>query len=563
MNLKSRDYTGVKIPGLKSSTFPVVATGASKKKSSTGIKFRPKSESRLSKKSKDITELKQAEMALLKSEQRLQSLIAASSELLYRMNPDWSEMLELNGKGFLTNTEESDKNWLRGYIPPTDQPGVIGVIQDAIRKKAVFELEHRVNQANGSVGWVHSRAIPILDTNGEITEWFGTASNITERKEAEERLYRKQNQLRKAKLALQRSKKKLTLALENGKIGFWEWDVVRNITTWDRRMEEMFGLKPGTFDGKLSTLENLVHEDDLCQMRIKMEKALAEESFMEAVYRTKERNGKSNYIMSKAVIIRDRMNRPVNVTGVCFDVTRIQEGAEKHIVKLNEELLRSNNDLRQFAYIASHDLQEPLRMVASYVQMLQKRYEDKLDDEGREYIKFAVEGSKRMYDLLNGLLAYSRVHTKEHELSKTDMNEVLEKVKRNLNIVISESDAEIISDHLPVVDADESQIAQVMQNLIENGIKFSPGKPKIIITGSENNNTEHLIRVSDDGIGIEPNYHERIFKIFQRLHLTTDYKGTGIGLAICKRIIERHGGKIWVESNPGRGSAFCFTLPKK
>jgi two-component system, chemotaxis family, sensor kinase Cph1 len=510
----------------------------------------------------DITELKKAEEALKLSEKRLHSLLVASSELLYSMNSDWSEMLQLNSRGFLPNTEKPNQNWLYDYIPVADHTLVISKINEAIREKGVFELQHRVNLADGSVGWVYSRAIPILDTKGEIIEWFGTASNISVRKEAEERLIRKQNQLTKAKLALQRSQKKLTLALENGKIGLWEWNVVKNITTWDRRMEEMFGLEPGTFDGKLSTFENLVHEDDLPQMRITMEKALSEGSSMQMVYRTKERDGKSNYIMSTAIVRKDKFNRPASVIGVCFDVTKIQEGAEKHIVKINEDLLRSNNDLRQFAYIASHDLQEPLRMVSSFVQMLQKRYEDKLDDDGKEYIKYAVEGAKRMYELLNGLLAYSRVQTREHEFSSIDMKEVVKKVTDNLSLVISESKAEVYYDDLPVVIADENQIVQVMQNLIENGIKFSKGKPKIRISGSEYNNYEHLIKVADEGIGIEPQYHERIFRIFQRLHLASDYKGTGIGLAICKRIIERHGGRIWVESAPGKGSAFCFTLPK-
>ncbi len=644
----------------------------------------------------DITELKKTQEDLIKSEQSLHSLLTASSELLYRMNADWSEMLQLNSKGFLSNTEKPNRNWMKDYIPPSDEPIVTEKINEAIRKKSVFELEHRVNQANGSLGWVYSRAIPIIDQRGEIVEWFGAASNITVRKEFEisliesnriikeqlaeiENLYRnvpvglcvldldlhflrinerlaelngipaeehigrtvaeivpdlselasdivkkilstgkpqlaielsattsaqpgvirywsenwspvkndddeiiainvavieiteqkhtheklKKNQvkLRKAKLDLEQSKKKLMIALESGKIGLWEWDVAKNTTTWDSKMEEMFGLDPGTFDGKHSTFENLVHEDDLPQIRISMRKALTEASDMELVYRTKERAGKSNYIMSKAIIIKDSLKNPVNVIGVCFDVTRIQEGAEKHIVKLNEELLRSNNDLRQFAYVASHDLQEPLRMVSSFMQLLRNRYSDKLDQDAREYIEFAVDGAKRMYELLNALLAYSRVHTREHEFTKTDMKEVVERVKNNLGLIISESDAEISCDVLPVVLADDNQMIQVMQNLVENGIKFNTGKPRISITSEMNDSSEYLIKVSDNGIGIDSQYHERIFRIFQRLHQSADYKGTGIGLAICKRIIERHGGRIWVESTPGKGSTFFFTIP--
>jgi two-component system, chemotaxis family, sensor kinase Cph1 len=234
---------------------------------------------------------------------------------------------------------------------------------------------------------------------------------------------------------------------------------------------------------------------------------------------------------------------------------------ESDLIKMNEELARSNSDLLQFAYVTSHDLQEPLRMVSSFVQLLQKRYDDKLDQDAREYIQFAVDGSKRMYDLLNGLLTYSRVHSREQEFSRVDLEEVLNKVKGNLNLMIRERDAEITSNALPVVNADEQQIIQVMQNLLENGIKFSKGQPRIRIIGIKHNDG-HLIRVSDEGIGIESQYFEKIFRIFQRLHNNHEYDGTGIGLAICKRIIERHGGKIWVESKPGMGSTFCFTLPK-
>ncbi len=156
---------------------------------------------------------------------------------------------------------------------------------------------------------------------------------------------------------------------------------------------------------------------------------------------------------------------------------------------------------------------------------------------------------------------HTRVHTREHEFTKTDMKEVVERVKNNLGLIISESDAEISCDVLPVVLADDNQMIQVMQNLVENGIKFNTGKPRISITSEMNDSSEYLIKVSDNGIGIDSQYHERIFRIFQRLHQSADYKGTGIGLAICKRIIERHGGRIWVESTPGKGSTFFFTIP--
>ena len=242
--------------------------------------------------------------------------------------------------------------------------------------------------------------------------------------------------------------------------------------------------------------------------------------------------------------------------GVSIDVTI----TEKELIKLNEELLRSNNDLQQFAYVASHDLQEPLRMVASFTQLLQMQYGEKLDRTANEYIKFAVDGSKRMYELLNGLLTFSRIHSRGQQFDKVNLDLVLHKVKDNLRLRINETNANIKGERLPVVVADENQMIQLLQNLIENAIKFSKGDPHISVS-SVNRKGKYFIKVRDNGIGIEPQYFEKIFRIFQRLHSPGEYKGTGIGLAICKKIVERHSGEIWVESKKGEGSTFIFTIP--
>ncbi|MGB8491423.1 MAG: ATP-binding protein, partial [Bacteroidales bacterium] len=283
---------------------------------------------------------------------------------------------------------------------------------------------------------------------------------------------------------------------------------------------------------------------------------------MEAIFRTRPMDSESKYISTRALLTSDGEGSPVNLTGVCFDVTGMKRGAEKAIVKLNEELLRSNKELESFAYVASHDLQEPLRMISSFTQMLDQRYGDKLDQDAHDYIGFAVDGAKRMYDLLNGLLAYSRIHSKAREFTDVDMSVVFEKVTRNLSLRISERNAEIIRNELPVIKADESQIIQLVQNLFENSIKFSSGNPKITFAATTEAD-QILFSVKDEGMGIEPQYFDRIFKIFQRLQPKEDYEGTGIGLAICKRIVDRHKGKIWVESEPGKGSEFYFTIPRK
>jgi len=226
------------------------------------------------------------------------------------------------------------------------------------------------------------------------------------------------------------------------------------------------------------------------------------------------------------------------------------------------ELGRSNSELEQFAYIASHDLQEPLRMVSSYVQLLGKRYQGKLDADADEFIRFAADGANRMQRLINDLLAFSRVGTRGSSFEHVSLEIVLAQVLDTLKLLVQDTGVNITHDPLPVVYGDAGQIAQVFQNLIDNAVKFRREEaPPCVHISAEIRGGESLISVRDNGIGIDPQYAERIFLIFQRLHTRAKYPGTGIGLAICKRIIERHGGRIWVEVNPGQGSTFYFTLP--
>ena len=231
--------------------------------------------------------------------------------------------------------------------------------------------------------------------------------------------------------------------------------------------------------------------------------------------------------------------------------------------KLENELKRSNNELQQFAYVASHDLQEPLRTVASFTQLLARRYEGKLDSDADEFIHYIVDASVRMKQQIEDLLEFSRIMTRGGEFRKFKLKKIIKEDINGLKILIDENNAQITCGPLPEIYGDPRQIARLFQNLITNSIKFrKPDEPpKIHIScqkGQKSN--EPIFSVSDNGIGMDPQYKDRIFTIFQRLHTTEEYTGTGIGLAVAKRIVERHGGKIWAESEPGKGTTFYFTI---
>src|SRR5439155_14902324 len=244
-------------------------------------------------------------------------------------------------------------------------------------------------------------------------------------------------------------------------------------------------------------------------------------------------------------------------TGIIRDLTEHKQAEQA------AELARSNADLQAFAYVASHDLQEPLRMVTSFLDQLRNRYKDKLDAEADEYIGYAVDGATRMQQLVSDLLAYSRVSMPLAELSPIDCETVLEEVLSTLARAAQEGGVVITHDPLPTVVADRIQMTQVLKNLVANAIKFRIARTSRVHISAARTGTEWLFSVRDNGIGIGPEHRERIFAIFQRLHVGGEYPGTGIGLASCKRIVELHGGRIWVESQPGEGSTFFFTVPAR
>lgn len=294
------------------------------------------------------------------------------------------------------------------------------------------------------------------------------------------------------------------------------------------------------------------------------------ENFSDTFYRHK--SDEEGRILEAQVITKDGTIKVVEIRASIINLggRKVLQGAfrdiserkiaEEKLKHAMEELARSNAELQQFAYVASHDLQEPLRMVASFSQLLEMRYKDRLDKDADEFIEFIVDGANRMQRLINDLLSYSRVGTRGKPFQPTDFSLVLGQALINLGPLIEDSGAFVTTDDLPVLMADETQILQLFQNLVGNAIKFRGAENPIIHVTAQREAGEWIFSVRDNGIGISPEYYARIFEIFQRLQTREDYPGTGIGLAICKRIVERHGGRIWVESDPGKGSTFFFTI---
>ena len=387
----------------------------------------------------------------------------------------------------------------------------------------------------------------------ELDSWFESYSyipisgyigviyrDITERKKAEEKIQSLANALESSNDAI------ITQSLDG------------IIESWNKGAEQIYGYSAEEILGKnVSILEPNNLKGEIQQL---IQKTKHKEKIQH--YETL-RLKKEGTVINTSITLSPVYDKSGNFTAVsCIarDITESKMAEE--ILKLKLEALASSNaELEQFAYVSSHDLQEPLRMISSYLQLLQRRYQGKLDDKADKYIYFAVDGAARMQTLINDLLEFSRVATRAKEPEPTDSEFVLNQTLSNLELYIKENKATVSHDPLPEVIADNTQLAQVFQNLIANGIKFHGEKvPKIHISAEENVN-EWVFSVKDNGIGIDPQYSERIFEVFKRLHRKEDYPGTGIGLAICKKIIERHGGHIWVESELGKGSTFYFTLP--
>ncbi len=389
---------------------------------------------------------------------------------------------------------------------------------------------------------------PIYDTTGSVT---GVVL-----------VFRDQSDERAAAQAQEESEEKLRSLIESSPDWIWEVNAEGVYTYVSPRITELLGYEPEEIVGK--TPFDLMPPEEAERIGREFGAIVqARRPFANLVNRNRHKDGREVVLETSGVPFLDQSGELAGYRGIDRDITARSEMAESLELpgQQRSALQQSNAELEQFAYVASHDLQEPLRMVASYTQLLAERYGDKLDDQAEKYISYAVDGAKRMQDLVDDLLAFSRVGSRIEPMEPVDCAEVLSGVVHGLSKTIEDNRVEIIVDVLPTVMADRRLLSQVFQNLIDNSIKFRAAAPPRIEVGARRKGTCWELSVRDNGIGIDPKYHERVFSIFQRLHERNKYPGSGIGLSIVKKIVEGHGGDIQLESAEGNGARFTFTVP--
>lgn len=487
---------------------------------------------------RNVFQRRQSEKTLESTEEKFRQMAENINEVFWMSSADLSEVLYISPayQQIWGRTCESlytnPKSFLEA-IHPEDRERVIANLQQNI--KTEFDIEYRIIWQDGTVRWIWDRSVPIYNQVGEVYRRAGIAQDISDRKQAEQKI---------------RFQSRLLDAVEQAVIAT---DLEGNIIYWNHYAEVLYGWSAVEVMGRL--VVDVVPAPSTKEQAAELMSRLQVGESWAGEFLVQRRDGTTFPAMVFDSPIYNEQGSLIGIVGVSVDITERK--------RAEEELQRSNAELQQFAYVASHDLQEPLRMVSSYTQLLAECYQGQLDAQADKFIAFATEGATRMQQLLEDLLDYSRVSRRPQPFEPINCTTILKDVLTDLAVTMQESSAVVTADSLPTVLGDRTQLRQLLQNLISNAIKFRREEPPLVHIRAEPQEDFWLFTVRDNGIGIDPQFAERIFVLFQRLHSRQEYPGTGIGLAICKKIVERHGGRIWVESHLGEGSTFYFTLPRQ
>jgi len=501
-----------------------------------------------------LLERQQVETALRERTARYRAIAELIADYAYafRRSPEddslyleWMTDTFTQKMGYTVEELNAQGGWL-GLVHPADL-SIISQRYNRVLEGQLSVSEFRVLAKTGEVHWLRERRRALWDAAQKVVERiYGAAQDITEYKRAEE--------------ALRESEMRFRLLAENAPDIIYRYRLrPPGFEYVNPSVQTVLGYSPEEYYADPKIQLRILHPDSQTHLETFLQTSQPHRD--PPVVRFIHKDGHDVWIEHRQWLAIDEAGNPSAIEGIFRDITQRKQ-AEEALAQKAEELTRSNKELELFAYVASHDLQEPLRMVSSYVQLLAEEYRGQLDAEADEFIAYAVDGANRMQRLIDDLLQYSRVGRRGRDFNPTDSNLVLQHALTNLRVSIEEHAAQITADQLPLVLADEVQLEQLLQNLLSNAIKFCGAKaPRVHLTAKQLAATEEwLFEVQDNGIGIEAQYNERIFQIFQRLHNRNEYPGTGIGLAVCRKIIERHGGHIWVESAPGEGTTFFFTL---
>ena len=354
---------------------------------------------------------------------------------------------------------------------------------------------------------------------------------------------------------LQQSQERYDLAVQGSNAGIWDWNIRNGEMHWSNLFRQMLGIRNKRFKPSFALLEARIHAEDRDDVIAILQAHLERGFEFNVEFRMRKESGSYLWIHMRGQAIWNEAREPVRMTGSAYDVTDRRQALE--------HLSRSNESLERFAYVCSHDLKEPARLIENFAELFQNEYQNTLDATGKEYLHFIQDSAMRMQAMIQGILAYSQLENKNLTLDTINVEEELARVIENLTLSIRETGAKITHDALPEIKADKMQVFQVLQNLLSNALKFCNGRKPHIHISAQDNNHEWVFAVSDNGIGMKPEHAHKIFNVFQRLNKREDYAGNGIGLSICQKIVSKHGGRIWVESELGKGSTFYFTLPKK